>query len=61
MIRSQSLEPKARYSYLAQQAALINRTQRRNAAARKSHRKATLRRLHQLGVKLTGLRRCQRE
>ena len=61
MIRSESLTPTARKAYLAQQAALLTRTQLRNATARKSHRKATLRKLHQLGIKLTCLRRCQRE
>jgi hypothetical protein len=37
----------------------LARTQRRNAAARKSHTKQTRRRLRELGIKLTELKRCQ--
>jgi hypothetical protein len=61
MIFAQRMGPKARAHYLDQQAANITYQQRRNAAARKAHRRTALRRLHQLGIKLTGLKRCQRE
>jgi hypothetical protein len=61
MIFSQWMGPKARANYLDQQAAIITYQQQRNAAARKAHRKTTLRTLHQLGIQLTGLKRCQRE
>ena len=37
----------------------IERTQRRNALARRYHTKRTRRRLHALGIKLTELPRCQ--
>jgi hypothetical protein len=37
----------------------IARAQRRNAAARRSHTKRTKRRLHAIGIRLTGLPRCQ--
>ena len=37
----------------------IKRAQRRNTVARKCHTKGTQRRLHALGIKLTGLPRCQ--
>ena len=36
----------------------IERTQRRNAEARRCHTKRTRRRLHALGIKLTELPRC---
>ena len=39
-------------------AAEIVRTQARNAAARKSHTKATRKKLREMGIKLTQLRRC---
>lgn len=37
----------------------IGVNQNRNAAARRSHRKRTLRRLHRIGVYLTEIRRCR--
>jgi hypothetical protein len=37
----------------------IARTQKRNATARKSHTKRTRRRLRELGIKLTELKRCR--
>ncbi len=37
----------------------IERTQRRNALARRCHTKRTRRRLHKLGIKLTVLPRCR--
>ena len=37
----------------------IERAQRRNAAARKSHTKRTRRRQRELGIKLTGLPTCK--
>jgi hypothetical protein len=43
---------------LERTAAEIERTQERNAAARKSHTKATRKKLRALGIKLTGLSRC---
>jgi ABC-type microcin C transport system duplicated ATPase subunit YejF len=61
MIFSQAMTPGNRVIYLEKQAAIINYQQQRNADARKAHRKATLRTLHQLGIKLTALKRCQRE
>ncbi len=44
---------------LERTSAEIERAQRRNAAARKSHIKRTRRRLRELGIKLTGLPRCK--
>jgi hypothetical protein len=61
MIASLTLGPKARQQTLAACARNIAYTQRRNAAARRCHRRATLRRLHQLGIRLADLCRCQRE
>ena len=37
----------------------INKTQRRNAAARKSPRKRTISRLHKLNIKLHSLPKCR--
>jgi hypothetical protein len=37
----------------------LARTQKRNAAARKSHTQRTRRRLRELGIKLTELQRCR--
>ena len=37
----------------------IERTQRRNAVARKCHTKRTRRRLRESGIKLTGLPHCK--
>jgi hypothetical protein len=43
---------------LERTSAEIQRAQHRNAVARKSHIKRTRRRLHERGIKLTGLPRC---
>lgn len=61
MITSLSMSGPKRRDYLKRQADIIAYTQRKKAAARKSHRKATLRRLHQIGIKISCLTRCQRE
>lgn len=52
------LEERPSRKLLERTAAEIERTQRRNAAARKGHVKATRKKLHALGIKLTELRRC---
>jgi hypothetical protein len=44
---------------LERTAAEIERAQRRNATARKSHTKRTRRRLRESGIKLTELPRCK--
>ena len=44
---------------LEKTAAKITHQQRRNAQARKSHTKRTRRRLRELGIKLTELKRCR--
>ena len=61
MICSLWMSGQKRRDYLQRRADTIAYTQRNNAAARKSHRKATLRRLHQIGIKISCLPRCQRE
>jgi dTDP-4-amino-4,6-dideoxygalactose transaminase len=43
---------------LERTAAEIERTQKRNASARKSHTKATRKKLRALGIKLTEVPRC---
>jgi hypothetical protein len=53
------LEERPSPKLLERTAAELRRTQRRNATARKSHTKRTRRRLHELGIKLTGLPRCK--
>ena len=52
---------KKRQKYLEKQAGIIRTTQVTNARARKSHRKAALQRLHQAGIYISLLPRCQRE
>ena len=49
----------ARSQLLERTAALINETQRRNAASRKSHRKRTISRLHKLNITLHSLPKCR--
>ena len=44
---------------LERTSAEIERTQRRNALAKRCHTKRTRQRLHDLGIKLTGLPRCK--
>jgi len=61
MICSLLMSGKKRQKYLLSRAEIISYTQQKNAATRKSHRKATLRRLHQIGIKISCLPRCQRE
>jgi hypothetical protein len=61
MISSLSMSGRKRHDYLKRQADIIAYTQRKKAAARKSHRKAALRRLHQIGINISCLPRCQRE
>jgi len=61
MICSLSMSGKKRQKYLDKQAGIICDTQEKNARARKSHRKATLRKLHQAGIYISLLPRCQRE
>ncbi len=48
----------ARAKYLKTIAATITETQQRNRRARLSHRKAKLRRLHDMGIRLTDLQTC---
>jgi hypothetical protein len=48
-------------TYRQRQAEILDYIQPKSAAARRSHRKATRRRLHRLGIKISRLRRCQRE
>jgi hypothetical protein len=52
---------KKRQKYLEKQAGIIRKTQLKNARARKSHRKATLRELHRAGIHISRLKHCQRE
>jgi hypothetical protein len=61
MICSLSMSGKKRRKYLEKQAGIIRKTQVKNARARKSHRKAALQRLHQAGIYISLLPRCQRE
>jgi hypothetical protein len=61
MLASLAMGPKARTQSLAACAETITYLQRRNATARKCHRKAAIKRLHHLGIRLTTLQRCQRE
>ena len=51
-------EPKAVEKLLGKAASKIRYAQRRNAQARKSHTKTTVKELEQLGIDLTTLKRC---
>ena len=61
MIHSRWMRGQPRQEFLHQEAENLAYTQQRNAAARTSHRRATLRRLQALGLKISCLYRCQRE
>ena len=52
------LEERPSTKLLERTAAELQRTQHRNATARKSHTKRTRKRLHELGIKLAKLPRC---
>jgi len=52
-----NLRPSAKW--LQRTAEKIRENQRRNAEARKSHTKRTIKRLHMLGIKLTETPRCR--
>ena len=53
------LDSNARERLYERAAERINYHQRRNASARKSHTKTTIRELHRKGINLTGLPRCE--
>lgn len=60
LVRSWAIsEPKDVERQLAKAAAKIKYAQRRNAQARKSHTKTTLKKLKRLGIDLARLKRCQ--
>lgn len=52
-------EPKEVEKQLAKAAAKIRYAQRRNAQARRSHTKTTLKKLKRLGIDLAKVKRCQ--
>ena len=58
LIPSWWLEQRPSRKLLERTAAEIERTQRRNAAARKSHTKTTRKKLRESGIKLTEVPRC---
>ena len=57
-LEAQRFPPRSRAAVYQKAADLIAYYQHRNQGARKAHRRATLRRLHQMGVKLSCLNRC---
>ena len=59
VVQSWWLTGRIRSQLLEQTAAHITETQRRNAAARKSHRKRTISRLHKLNITLHTLPKCR--
>ena len=59
LIRSWWLDDAATTQLLEQAANEIQYTQARNAQARKSHTKRTIRRLHKLGINLTQIKTCR--
>ena len=58
IVAGQELDLPARERLYQKIAKRIAYHQRRNARARVSHTKATIRKLHRHGIKLTGLPRC---
>jgi hypothetical protein len=58
LIQSWQLEPSCRASLFRRTIRRIQYYQRRNAHARKSHTKTTVRKLHRAGIKLAHLPRC---
>jgi hypothetical protein len=61
MIQSLPMRGRKRREYLHQQVEIIGYHQTRNAIAAQCHRKATLQRLKELGIKLAKLRCCRLE
>lgn len=57
-IEAASLKPQARHKRLRRAAVLIERVQRRNAKARRCHRRRRLRLLHRVGIYLKHCRCC---
>ena len=58
LIAGLELSPPARDRLYQKIAKRIAYYQKRNALARASHRRATIRKLHRKGIRLTGLPRC---
>jgi uncharacterized protein YfaQ (DUF2300 family) len=61
LVRSQPLGARAARLMIEAAAATIKYHQARNAAARRSHTKTTLHKLHEQGVYVTDLPRCRWE
>ncbi len=61
LVRSRPLGARAAKLMIEAAASRITYYQQRNAAARRSHAKTTLQKLHQQGVYLTNLPRCKWE
>ena len=59
LVRSWWLNTGASERLLERTAAILRRAQRRNAAARVSHRKSTRAKLRAMGIRLTKLKRCR--
>ena len=59
LIQSSQLEPQTRTRLYDKIAQRIQYHQSRNALARACHTRATIRKLHRIGIKLTNLRRCE--
>ena len=57
-LEAQRFPPRSRAAVYQKAADLIAYYQHRNQGARKAHRRDTLRRLHQRGIKLSCLNRC---
>ena len=57
-LEAQSYPPRCRLTVYQKAVKRINYYQRRNRQSRKAARRTTLRRLHQLGIKLGSLKSC---
>ena len=61
IVQGWQLEPQSRERLYERTARRIQYRQRRNAIARASHTRATIRKLHRKNVKLTNLPRCEED
>jgi hypothetical protein len=59
LVQSWWLQGFAQREFLERAATIINQTQSRNAASRKSHRKRTIARLHKANITLQKLPKCR--
>jgi len=60
-MRARSMTRSKQVEFLERVTRMLERYRIRGLVASAAHRRATIRKLHDLGFRLTGMRRCQRE